>query len=288
MEKEKRDMTKTVAITGATGTLGQAVINRFYGNSSTGLPDNYICVTARNIKKNYFGFCTCVSLDVTDERAVRGFFSSIDPVDILVTCAGVSLVKPSLELIAEEWRYVIDVNLTGTFLSIREAVKHGATRIVTIGSIHGSTPTSYPQRAAYTASKAGVVGLTQALAVELAPQGVAINCVAPGHLPVLMDGTGAGNELLEAARARTPTGRLTTPEEVAEVIYWLCNDAPMNLTGQVIAVSGGFELNTWPISEQARVPQYDRRKWHKSPEREPISKHVYECFEVPCEHQGKS
>jgi len=241
-------MTKTVAITGATGTLGQAVAEKFLnhqwsthlgslsGNGMTCCVDDYAVE---------FG---AFPVDVTNSDQVdRWLRASWQSPCALVTCAGVSLVKPSLEMTAAEWRHVIDVNLTGTFLSIREAVKHGATRIVTIGSIHGSTPTSYPERAAYTASKAGVVGLTQALAVELAPRGVAVNCVAPGHLPVLMDRTGAGGELLEAARFKTPTGKLTTPQEVAEVVYWLCNDAPLSLTGQVLTVSGGYELNTWPL-----------------------------------------
>jgi len=239
-------MIKTVAITGATGTLGRATVTQFHeanwhvrGASLHGGP--LLSQPASDIPVR--------KVDITIEAGMWGvekWLESVAPINALVTCAGVSLVKPSLEMTADEWRHVIDVNLTGTFLSIREAVKVGATRIVTIGSIHGCTPTSYPQRAAYTASKAGVVGLTQALAVELAPQGVAVNCVAPGHLPVLMDGTGAGSELLEAARARTPTGKLTTAQEIAEVVYWLC-DAPLNLTGQIVTVDGGFTLNTWPM-----------------------------------------
>jgi len=223
-------MSKTIAITGATGTLGKALVDKFC--------DEHLWNVGEAHTQN---------APVTDGAALSRWFRRRGHYDALVTCAGVSLVKPSLEMTAAEWRHVIDVNLTGTFLSIREAVKHGATRIVTIGSIHGSTPTSYPERAAYTASKAGVVGLTQALAVELAPRGVAVNCVAPGHLPVLMDGTGAGRELLEAARSRTPTGKLTTPQDVAEVVYWLCNDAPLSLTGQTVVVDGGFSLATWPM-----------------------------------------
>jgi len=77
--------------------------------------------------------------------------------------------------------------------------------------------------------------------------GIAVNCVAPGHLPVLMDGTGAGADLLEAARQRTPTGKLATPEEVADVIFWLCNDAPLSLTGNTLIVDGAFSRNTWPM-----------------------------------------
>jgi NAD(P)-dependent dehydrogenase (short-subunit alcohol dehydrogenase family) len=186
------------------------------------------------------------AINVTDPLHLLKWLDGFE-VDALVTCAGVSCVKSTVNLTPNEWKHVIDVNLTGTLLSIIHARLSGATRIVTIGSIHGCTPTSYPQRAAYTASKGGVKALTEALAVEFAPQGVAVNCVAPGHLPALMDGTGAGQELLDAARARTPTGKLTTPEEVAEVIFWLCDSAPLSLTGNTLVVDGGFTLNTWPM-----------------------------------------
>ncbi len=243
---------QTVAITGATGTLGKAIAQRFVDGA---LSDSWKLALWSNagaqIELECSERCSVIVantdlLSVESEKSVVSQLGDLNHIDALVTCAGVSLVKPSLEMTADEWRHVIDVNLTGTFLSIREAVKVGATRIVTIGSIHGSTPTSYPQRAAYAASKAGVVGLTQSLAVELAPQGVAINCVAPGHLPVLMDGTGAGADLLNAAKARTPAGKLTTAQETAEVVYWLCSSAPLSMTGQVLTVSGGYELNTWP------------------------------------------
>lgn len=217
-----------VAVTGATGTLGKAVCRAFW------LSEYVQWTSYKGSSDN----------DVRDLASIQEWLPRY--VDALVTCAGVSLVKPSTDITPDEWRNVIDVNLSGTFYAIQEAVKRGATRIVAVGSIHGCTPTSYPQRAAYTASKGGVAALTQALAVEFAPKGVAVNCVAPGHLPVLMDGTGAGNDLLEAARQRTPTGKLATPEEVAEVIFWLCDSAPLSLTGQIITIDGGFTLNTWP------------------------------------------
>lgn len=233
---------KTVAITGVTGTLGSAVADRFAGTPWT------VRGCARLSSGTYDGQWPYLvsKVDVTDALAVRSWFDGMKA-NALVTCAGVSDVAGIEEQDPSAWREVLNVNLTGTWLCIREAVRNGATRIVTIASIHGGTPTSYPNRAAYTASKAGVVGLTRALAVELAPQGIAVNCGAPGHLPVLMEGTAAGQQLLDAAASRTPAGRLVTPKEVADVIYWLCDSAPVTMTGQVLTVSGGYELNTWPI-----------------------------------------
>jgi 3-oxoacyl-[acyl-carrier protein] reductase len=141
----------------------------------------------------------------------------------------------------------MDVNANGTFFAIREALHRGVKTIITIGSIHGCTDTSYANRSPYTASKGAVAALTKELAVELGPQGIAVNCVAPGHLPYLMKDTEAGQTLLNAARAKTPTGKLTTPQDVAEVVWFLCNDAPANLTGRVIVLDGGFTLNTYPL-----------------------------------------
>jgi NAD(P)-dependent dehydrogenase (short-subunit alcohol dehydrogenase family) len=225
-------MTKVVAITGATGTLGQAVLKKFSKNGWGTIEGD-----SRN--------------DVIDPNALYYWLKQRAPaggIDALVTCAGVALVKPSLELTANEWEKILRVNLSGTFYAVQAAVRRGAKRVVTIGSIHGSTPTSYPQRVAYTASKAGVMGLTQALAVEFAPLGVSINCVAPGHLPHLMsDLKGAGQALLDAAAERTPAGRLVTPEEVAEVIFWLCDGAPPTLTGQILTIDGAFVANSWPL-----------------------------------------
>ena len=234
-------MTKIVAITGITGTLGKAVRRAFIG---TPYADWSAYGCARKAPEDD-SFIT--SIDVRHPNAVAQWLASLPRIDAVVTCAGLSFVHDSVDVAASDWFSVIDANLSGTFFAVREAIKCGATRAVTIGSIHGCTPTSYPMRAGYTASKAGVMGLTQALAVEFAHKGVACNCVAPGHLPVLMNGTGAGQALLDAATANTPLGRLATPEEVASVIFWLCNDAPVSMTGQILTIDGGFHMATFPL-----------------------------------------
>jgi NAD(P)-dependent dehydrogenase (short-subunit alcohol dehydrogenase family) len=243
---------KIVAITGATGTLGRAVCETFLDSSFWGGNEWTVYGCARNLpesERHWTGNLHLNSVDVASEIAVCEWFKTIEQVDALVTCAGVSLVKPSKDITLAEWHEVLDVNLTGSFLCAREAVKRGCRRVVLVGSIHGCTDSSYPMRAAYTASKAAVAGLARALAVEWGPQGVQVNAVCPGHLPELMPGTGAGQALLDAARGRTPTGRLATAEEVAGVVFWLCDGAPMSLTGQTVVVDGGFVCNTWPLGD---------------------------------------
>ena len=195
-----------------------------------------------------------VAADVTKYGELLEALAPYGPVDAVVTCAGVSAVAPVQELTPAAFSRVIAVNLVGTFNAVKAALEHArrgdpdGLRVVTVGSIHGCTPTSYPHRSAYTASKGGVAALTRALAVELAPAGAAVNCVAPGHLPVLMAGTNAAEDLLRAAEARTPTGSLTFTIEVAEVVRWLVTEAPGNLTGQVIVVDGGFTIDTFPFA----------------------------------------
>ena len=237
-------MSKALALTGATGTLGRAVMARFESGPEW---------SVEGCSLNGDAAMMVSAIDVTSASELGDWFGHVLPrCHAVVTCAGLSLVRGVDEMSVTKWSELLAVNLTGTMLAVRAALRNdkgSLRRIVTVGSIHGCTPTSYPYRAAYTASKGGVKALTEALAVELAPRGIAVNCVAPGHLPMLMDGTGAGSELLEAARARTPLGRLTTPDEVAEVIWWLCNDAPGSLTGQTLVVDGGFTLNTWPVRE---------------------------------------
>jgi len=236
---------KVVAITGATGTLGRACVGRFCDGEWTvraaSLRGGLVSDMLRTIH--------VAPVDVASEVSVCEWFSTIERVDALITCAGVSRVRPSIDITLAEWHEVFDVNLTGSFLCAREAIKRGCKRVIFVGSIHGCTNSSYPMRAAYTASKAAVAGLTRALAVEWGPLGVSVNCIAPGHLPQLMNGTGAGQALLDAARARTPTGRLATAEEVAKVIFWLCDGAPGSLTGATLAIDGGFIANTYPLRD---------------------------------------
>jgi NAD(P)-dependent dehydrogenase (short-subunit alcohol dehydrogenase family) len=230
----------TIAVTGATGTLGGAIMTRFAVGEWRVWG---CCKTWRDDLKD-----TIISVvDVTSPSQVRDWLKDVGEIDALVTCAGTNYVSPLASSDPWAWWEVMTVNVLGTMLPIREALHRGVKRIVTIGSIHGCTPTSYPNRSAYTASKGAVAALTQALAVELAPQGIAVNCIAPGHLPKLMSSTEAGQALLNAAKSKTPTGKLTTPQDVAEVVWFLCNDAPGNLTGQIVTVDGGFTINTHPL-----------------------------------------
>ena len=168
-------------------------------------------------------------------------------IDILLNNAGVSVNKPSLELTVDEWRRGIDINLNGSFIcaqaAARRMVEQSSGVIVNIASMYGVV--AAPQRAAYCASKAGVVALTKTLAVEWAAYGIRVNAIGPGYtLTALVEELGKDGRLdLDALRRRTPLGRLGTPEEIAQLALFLASDRAAFVTGHTLVADGGWTAN---------------------------------------------
>ncbi|MDN3921980.1 SDR family NAD(P)-dependent oxidoreductase [Roseateles violae] len=189
--------------------------------------------------------------DVGDEASVQSAFAAIGAVDILVNNAGqvetAPLGKTSLAL----WQRMLQVNLTGTFLCSREVAagmaQRGFGRIVNVAST--AALTGYAYVAAYCAAKHGVLGLTRAMALELAKKGVTVNAVCPGYteteiiersIETLVAKTGrSAEEALGQFAAANPQGRLVQPQEVANSVLWLVQRGSAAVNGQAIAVCGG-------------------------------------------------
>lgn len=181
------------------------------------------------------------------ERAVEATLSCFGRIDILINCAGVFNVSSSLETEIEEWQSILDTNLTGTFRFCQAAgrvmSKHGGGKIVNFGSLLSFI--AFPGRAAYAASKAGVVQLTRVLGIEWIRQGVNVNAVVPGMIRIetrhpLVE---RGELTEERITARIPAGRRGEPRDIVGPTLFLASPAADYIVGQTLVVDGGWLAN---------------------------------------------
>jgi NAD(P)-dependent dehydrogenase (short-subunit alcohol dehydrogenase family) len=188
-----------------------------------------------------------VELDVTSGGAVTAALDAAGPIDILVNNAGISIVKPALEMPEKDWDAVVDTNLRGAWLMAQGAAKRWVADkrpgvIVNIGSILGLR--TIGQVAPYNASKAGLIHLTRALAMEWARYGIRVNAICPGYIETEMNSdfwkTPGGQRLIE----RIPQRRIGQPEHLDGALLLLASDAGEFMTGSVVTVDGGHTVNS--------------------------------------------
>ena len=192
------------------------------------------------------GCAIALHVDVTDRKSVKACAekaeNALGPIDILVNNAGIAVTKPLLEHAEEDWDSVLDTNLKGVWLMGQEVARRmtycgRAGSIINIASILGTRGIS--QLPGYCASKAGIINLTRAMAVELAPYGIRVNAIAPGYIETDMNRqfftTQAGQRLIK----RIPQRRLGQVEDLDGVLLLLASDASRYMTGSVITIDGG-------------------------------------------------
>jgi NAD(P)-dependent dehydrogenase (short-subunit alcohol dehydrogenase family) len=241
---------KVAIVTGGGRGLGRAIALALASEGAhvtvTGRTKSDLEEVVQRIEKSG-GDAGAVATNIIDESGVNalvdGVVTRFGRIDILVNNAGTILRKPTLESTTAEWRQVIDVNVTGTYLCAVAAGRHmvlaRSGRIINIASVVGGGGRA--GMAAYCASKAAVMNLTRALAVEWAPLGVYVNGIAPGQFDTEMGAPILSNPVLrDALLAKIPLGRVGQPHEIGPLVVFLASDDCTMITGEIIFIDAGL------------------------------------------------
>lgn len=240
---------KTILVTGASRGIGRSIAVKFasegyhvFLNCRTSVAE--LTAVKDYIENNYHTPCSIAAGDAGNAADVARMFADIHQtcghLDVLVNNAGISYIGLLMDMSDEDWRQVIDTNLSSVFYCCRAAIppmiSRKSGRIINISSMWGTSGASC--EAAYSASKSGVNGLTRALAKELAPSSIPVNAIACGVIDTQMNSQLSDEERKELEDA-IPAGRYGTPDEIARIV-WDTANAPEYMTGQIIGVDGGY------------------------------------------------
>ena len=234
---------KNVLVTGGASGIGQATAARFLEEGSQ------VCVLDRSaeararVVKEMPALTAAIDADVAILDQVQAAFAQavehMGSVDVLINNAGISIRHDFLDITPDEWDRVLDVNLKGLFYMAQTAARHmvdkGSGVIINTASTAGNV--GYPHYADYSASKGGVIGLTLAMSLELAPK-VRVNAVSPGYVLTPMQRAEYTDEMLDAVNRKIPMGRHAKPEELGALYAFLASDDAAFATGQVYVMDG--------------------------------------------------
>lgn len=244
---------KNVLITGATGGIGSAIAAEFAKEGfnvaihTHSKPEKGQRI-ADELAQKYSIKTISVCSDVSSQNSVREMFDTIEKefgqIDILVNNAGIAQQKLFTDITADEWYNMMGVNLDGAFFCSQEVLKRYMLKnhsgaILNISSMWGQVGASCEVH--YSAAKAGIIGLTKALAKEVGLSGIRVNCICPGVVMTDMVKS-FDKDTMSALKEETPLNTLGTPQDIADAIVFLCSSKAKFITGQIIGVNGGFVI----------------------------------------------
>ena len=242
---------KVALVTGASGGIGSATAEKLvkdgffvfahFNTNKAGV--DKLLERLGELSQNVCLVQADLSQDKDVQEMMDLILKSFKHIDVVINNAGIGLYKLITETTSEEWDKVFNVNVKSAFSVTNRALsgmiekKQG--KIVNVSSMWGTVGAS--MEVAYSASKSALIGYTKALAKEVAPSGITVNCVCPGVIDTPINARFSSEDMLELAN-QTPLGRIGTAEEVAELISFLCSDRANFITGQIISCDGGFSL----------------------------------------------
>ncbi len=244
---------KTALITGASGAIGRETVKTFikngyfvtaqYNSDYSGI----LSLKEELEKEGFIGYLNPVKADFSKkgeaDNLIKEHINAFKKVDVLVNNAGVDLYKMAQDTTEDEWDTLFDINVKASYILTREALKSMIERksgkILFVSSIWGVAGGSL--ECCYSATKSALIGYAKALAKEVGPSNINVNCICPGVIRSPMN-EGYTDEEMRDIISRTPLGRIGEPSEIAEIIYFLCSEKASFITGQAITCDGGFIL----------------------------------------------
>jgi len=238
---------KNILITGASGGIGNELVKKFVSLGANILGSGTKTEKLELIKKQYPNI-KVKKFDIGNHSGIEEFIDSVSlelgGLDVLINNAGINLDNLSIRMKVEEWKKVIDINLTSTFLlskyAIKKMLKNRFGRIVNITSVVGHVGNLGQPN--YSASKAGIIGMSKSLAIEYAKKNITVNCVSPGF--IVSDMTmGIADKIKLYLTSRIPMGKFGTGEDVSNCVAFLSSEQASYVTGETIHVNGGMYMS---------------------------------------------
>ena len=238
---------KNIIVTGATGGIGHSIVKRLIDNGANILASGTKADKLEELKKK-FKDIDILKFDISESNRIEEFIENATDkfsgnLDCLINNAGITQDNLAIRMSLEEWKKVIDINLTSTFLltkfAIKKMLKSKSGKIINITSVVGHTGNL--GQANYTASKAGIVAMSKSLAIEYAKKNININCVSPGFIKSNMTDK-IDQKFKEVIVSKIPSARLGEPEDVANAVVFLASNHSNYINGETLHVNGGLYM----------------------------------------------
>ena len=238
---------KNIIVTGASGGIGNSIVKKLYENKANVLASGTRVEKLEELKSK-FNNIKILSFDISQTEKIEEFIENASAqlggnLDCIINNAGITKDNLSIRMSLEEWKKVIDINLTSTFLlskfAIKKMLKNKSGKIINITSVVGHTGNL--GQANYTASKAGIVAMSKSLAIEYAKKNINVNCISPGFIKTAMTDK-IDDKFKESIISKIPSARLGEPDDIANAVIFLASNQSNYINGETLHVNGGMYM----------------------------------------------